>query len=92
MESVKKHNYYSTIIPFNNNQKGFSYIIGHFHHKYSRGNLYVMVVYDFGSTAILSRPIKNRQAGKIRDAFLKMHKILKSTGNNPKVEIMGNYC
>ena len=92
MESVKTHNTFSTIIPFNSNQKVFSYITGYFHHKYSRGNLYVMVVYDFGSTAILSRPIKNRQAGKIRDAFLKMHKILKSIGNNPKVYIMDNDC
>ena len=60
MESVKKHNYCSTIIPFNNNQKGFSYIIGHFHHKYSRGNLYVMVVYYFGSNTILAKPIKKQ--------------------------------
>ena len=85
MESVKTHKNCYTIIPFKNNKKGFSYITGYFHHKYSRGSLYVMVVYDFGSTAILSVTIKNRQAGKICDAFLKIHKILKSIGNNPKV-------
>ena len=90
MESVKTHTNCSAIIPFNNNQKGFNYITGYFHHKYSRGSLYVMVVYDFGSTAILSRPIKNSQAGKIRDAFIKMHKILKSIVYYPKVYIMDN--
>ena len=92
MEIVKAQKNCATIIPFNNNQKCFRIITGYFHHKYSRGNLYVMVVSDFGSTAILSRPIKNSQAGKIRDAFLKMHRILKSIGKNPKVYIMYNDC
>ena len=47
-----------------------------------------MVAYYFGSTAILAGPIKNSQAGKISDAFLKMHKILKSIG----LYIMDNDC
>ena len=49
---------------------------------------HLMVAYYFGSTAILAGPIKNIQAGKISDAFLKMHKILKSIG----LYIMDNDC
>ena len=52
----------------------------------------MLVVYDFGSTEILAGPIKNRQAGKICDAFLKMHNILKSIGNNTKIYMMENDC
>ena len=51
-----------------------------------------MVVYDFDSNAILAEPIKNRQAVTICDAFLRMHKILKPRGNNPKLFIMENEC
>ena len=57
MDSVKTHKVCATIIPFNNNSKGFSDITGYLPHKNSRENFYVMVVYDFGSTAILAGPI-----------------------------------
>ena len=49
-----------------------------------------MVFYDYDSNAILSKPIKNRQASTIRDAFLKIHNILKSRVSDPKVYIIDN--
>ena len=52
----------------------------------------MLVVYDFGSTEILAGTIKNRQAGKICDAFLKIHNILKSIGKKTKIYIMDNDC
>ena len=48
-----------TIISFNIKIKVFSDLTGAFPHKSSRGNLYVMVMYDYDSNAILSEPIKN---------------------------------
>ena len=51
-----------------------------------------MIMYDYDSNAILSEPIKNRQAATIRDAFLNIHKILKSRGSDPKVYIMNDEC
>ena len=51
-----------------------------------------MVMYDYDSNAILAEPIKNRQAATIRDAFLKVQKVLKAIGGNPKVYIMDNDC
>ena len=50
----------------------------------------MIVVYDFEINAIISEPIKTRQAPTICDKFLKMHKILKSRGKNPKSYIMYN--
>ena len=51
-----------------------------------------MVMYDYDSNEIRAKPIKNRQAATIHDAFLKIHKILKSRGSDPKVYIMENKC
>ena len=85
----------ATIIPFNLKRKGFSDLTGDFSHnssRESRRNLYVMVMYDYDSNVILAEPIKNGQAATIRDAFLKVHKVLKSRGIDPQVCIMDNRC
>ena len=49
-----------------------------------------MVLYDYNSNAILSEPIKNKQAATIRDYFIDIHNILKSRGGEPKFYIMKN--
>ena len=84
MDNVKTHKLLATIILFSTNRKCFSDLTGAFPHKSIRGNFYVIVVYDFEINAIISEPIKTRQAPTICDKFLKMHKILKSRGKNPK--------
>ena len=89
-ESVKTHELCATIIPFNINKKGFSNLAGAFPQKSNRGNLYVMVVYDYDSNIILAEPIKDRQAATILDVFLKTHKVLKAIYREPKVYIMVN--
>ena len=53
-ETVKTHELCATIIPLNINRKGFSDLTGALPHKSSRGNVYVMVLYDYDSNAILS--------------------------------------
>ena len=90
IETVQTDEACATIIPFNTKRKGFSNLTGALIHKSSHGNLYFMVMYDYGSNEILSEPIKKRQAATIRDSLLKIHKILKSRGSKPKVYIMEN--
>ena len=51
-----------------------------------------MVMYDYDSNAILAEPIKNMQAGTIYDAFLNIHKVLKSRGSDQNIYIMDNEC
>ena len=58
LESVKNNELCTNIIPFNLKRKGFSDISGAFPHKSSRGNLYVMVMYEYDSNYILAEPIK----------------------------------
>ena len=58
IETVKKHELCAIIIPFNVKIKGFSDLTGALPHKSSRGNLYVVVLYDYGSNKILAEPRK----------------------------------
>ena len=91
-ETLKTRELCATIIHFNIKRKGFSDLTGALPHKSIRGNLYVIVMYDYDSNAILVEPIKNRQAATIRDAFLNIHKFIKARGNDPKVYIIDNEC
>ena len=59
-ESLNTHKLCATISPFNLKRKVFSDLTGNLPHKSSRGNLYVMVVYEYDSNAILAETIKNR--------------------------------
>ena len=90
IEAVKTHELCAKHFPLNIKRKGFSDPTGTFPQNSSRGNLYVMVLYDYNSNAILSEPIKNKQAATIRDYFIDIHNILKSRGGEPKVYIMKN--
>ena len=92
MENVKTHKVCTEIIPFNTKRKVFSDLKGAFLHKSRRRNLYVMVIYGFGSNAIISDPIKNRQAVTTCNLFIKMYNILKLRRKNHKVYIMYNEC
>ena len=89
---MKTHEICANIRPFNIKIKVFSDITGAFPHKSSRGNVYVMVMYDYDSNAILAEPIKNRKAATIHDAFLNIHKVIKERVSEPKVYIMENEC
>ena len=53
-ETVKTHELCAKTILFNIKIKGFSNRTGAFPHKSSRVNLYVMLVYDYDSNAILA--------------------------------------
>ena len=67
IETVNTHDLCTTIIHFNTKRKGFRYLTGALPHKSSRGNLYIMVMYDYYSNAILSEIIENKQAATIHD-------------------------
>ena len=91
-ESVKHHELCATITPFNIKIRVFSDLNGAFPHKSSRGNLYVIVMYDYDRNAIMAEPIENRQAKIICDAFLKIHKVIKARGSKPKIYNIDNEC
>ena len=55
---MKTHESCATIILLNTKRKGFSNLTGAFPLKSIIGNLYVMVMYDYDSNAIIAKPIK----------------------------------
>ena len=65
---------------------------GHFPHQLSRGNKYVMIMYDFDANAILCAPLKNRQAKSITEAWTQLHERLTKHGHETKHFILDNMC
>ena len=79
------HDALAAIIPFEARMTGYSDLTGRFPFKSSRGNQYVLVVYDYDSNAILAEAIPNRQAASIRDAFIKIVNKLSTRGAKPNI-------
>jgi hypothetical protein len=51
-----------------------------------------MVLYDFDSNAILSKPLETRQASELTTAWTKLHGKLQSNGFAPELHILDDEC
>jgi hypothetical protein len=56
----------------------------------SKGNKYIMIVYDYDSNAILAQPIKDRRAPELLKAFQIMEQELVARGLKPKLMKLDN--
>jgi hypothetical protein len=56
----------------------------------SKGNKYIIVLYDYDSNAILAKPIKNRTAPELLKAFQFMEQELVARGLTPKLMKLDN--
>jgi hypothetical protein len=56
----------------------------------SKGNNYIMIVYDYDSNVILSQPIKDRTAPELLKAFQVMEQESVATGLKPKLMKLDN--
>ena len=65
---------------------------GRFPHRSSRGNEYIMIMYDYDANAILCEPLKNRQAKTIMMAWTHLHQRLTKHGHETKNFILDNKC
>jgi hypothetical protein len=54
----------------------------------SKGNKYIMILYDYDSNAILPQPIKDRTAPELLRAFQVMEQELVARGLKPKLIMM----
>ena len=70
----------------------YSDLTGRFPHQSSRGNKYIIILYDYDSNAILMEPLKSRQAGEITTAFNKIYARLTKNIIEQKLFIMDNEC
>ena len=91
MNTPKTHNCFITICHPSQNQKtGFLDLTGRFPYRSSRGNQYILTVYDYDSNAILVKAIKNRQAETITNAWKSIVAKLEKQNIQPTIFIMDN--
>ena len=92
-EPLRTHECFITIKQLDELQgKSYSDLTGRLPILSSRGNEYIIVIYDYDSNAILAEAIPNRQKATIRNATLKMLEKLKTGGFVPKLHILDNEC
>ena len=84
----KTHECFASIDQFD--RKAYSDLTGRYPHISSRGNQYILVVYDYDSSGILVEPLKNRQAAEITKAWMAIHNRLSRHGNSPQLYILDN--
>ena len=83
---------YASMVAATNIRRSYSDQTRRFPVQSSRGNNYVFILYDHDSNAILSIPLKNRQAKSIADAWQTCHTRLQTNGYAPDLHIIDNEC
>ena len=78
------------VVPFQETTKAYMDSTGRFPHKSTRGNEYVMVVYDYDSNAILVEALKNRTAGEMTRSWTTIQNRLSLNGTAPNLYILDN--
>ena len=86
----KTHQAAALIIPFNSTSKAYGDLTGRFPYTSSRGNQYILIIYDHDSNAILCEPLKNRKGPEIKRGWMKLNSMLAQGGNEPKIYLMDN--
>ena len=80
------------LTPFHEHNTAYSDLTGRFPHTSSRGNCYLLLVYDYDSNAILVAPLESRAAAVIRDGWNHLNTILANRGRQPELYILDNEC
>lgn len=88
--NLKSHNCFTTLVSFEQTAKAYSDQTGKFPFTSSRGNKYLLIVYDYDSNAILQTTLKNRTAGELTNAWTTLHKKLSKGGSTPSIYILDN--
>jgi hypothetical protein len=65
---------------------------GRFPTTSSRGNTYIMILYDYDSNAILAEPLKSKSEGEMIRAYSKLHAYLSDRGLKPRLQKLDNEC
>jgi hypothetical protein len=86
------HVVFTSMITSTDLHKSYSDQTGKFPVQSSRGYNYVMVLYDYDSNAILTKPLKTRQSSELTKAWTDLHTRLKLNGYAPALHILDNEC
>ena len=90
LHNKRTQNCFITVDSFEKTAKAYSDQTGAFPYKSSRGNQYIMIVYDFDSNAILQEPLRDRTAGEINRAWTVLFTKLSTGGSTPELWILDN--
>ena len=88
--NLKSHHCFASLVSFQTTAKAYSDQTGRFPYTSSRGNQYLMIVYDYDSNAILQEPLKNKTAHELSRAWLLLHQKLSKGGSQPTLYILDN--
>ena len=81
-----------TITPVAETGKTFSDQTGRFPVTSSKGNKYIMIMYDYDANSISGEAIKSRTGEELVRAFTVLHEQLKKGGLCPKIHRLDNEC
>ena len=74
------HQLCSAIVDYTAKDTAYADLTGRFPKISSRGNQYLLVVYDYDSNAIVAEPLKSKQAGEIKRAWIELNNIFRNRG------------
>ena len=87
---VREYEYYVKTIELTG--KLYSDQTGRFPVISSKGNKYIMIIYDHDSNAILARPLKTKSGHEQLKNLKEVHQYLNKRGIHPKIHVMDNEC
>ena len=85
-------NIYRHLYTFHQKETSYINLGGKFPDKYSRGNQYLLLLYNYDINAILVYPFKTRQAGELTKVWTTLHHKLTHNGHITKHYIIHNEC
>jgi hypothetical protein len=88
--NIKSFSACAQIVPFVAKHTAYHDLTGRFPHRSSRGNEYLLVVYDHDSNSILHCALKNKTGAEIKKGWQHIHEKLAKGGNQPKIYILDN--
>jgi hypothetical protein len=88
--NIKSFDACASIVPFVAKNTAYHDLTGRFPHQSSRGNEYLLIVYDYDSNAILHSVLKNKTGAEIKRGWTSIHERLTRGGNQPKLYILDN--
>mmetsp|Transcript_8669 Transcript_8669/g.12595 ORF Transcript_8669/g.12595 Transcript_8669/m.12595 type:complete len:139 (+) Transcript_8669:1-417(+) len=65
-------------------------LTGKFPYMSSRGNQYLLIVYDYDSNAILQHPLRNKSGKDIMEGYMTIIQSLTAKGLKPRLQTMAN--
>eukprot|EP00978_Attheya_sp_CCMP212_P035004 scaffold150080_cov24-Attheya_sp.AAC.1 len=68
----------------------FGDLTGQYPHMSSRGNKYILIIYDYDTNAIIAEPLKGRTKGDILNGYRNVHKLLARNGYKPTMQTLDN--